>query len=1072
MSNSNNNKSSVPKSSKGSNSLIKNINSNIKKVPPEEFKFFFKRYHRNKNAKNLLIESDTDSTIGEIQENNYELNTIYIKNLNNLNNFLQKTNNLRGITLRGNKLLENISINKFNEFFKEYGKSIEKKLKKHVLNYFYPNNNRPKLMGQKMNLTPIPVKRNIYLKNEKEKKDYKNAERAAVILRRLEYTHGLGDKINKEDKIIFYLMKGAALIIEDWWIKIMNDKKKNDNYNTLMGKIKNIEQESDINNYKNKNNQVRKNRFIFNKKNYNNKQSDRLKNKNGKIQKKNKIEIIEINLDEEQQKDFKEFKDTKTEPRNNVPLNSNAIINNNTTKHKNLKQENDKKNLAKNILNNIYIKKSISAQNIFDNNRYEIKKDKSRDKEKNRYNNKEKQKKVKANPIQLIVSKSIIRENKKKDDKIINKNIINNDNKINNLNKSSNIINNDKIPITNKLNNLFIDNKRYEFKSTTSAKKINTSSVTKEKKGPLSNYYRGNSNINNLFYKEISDMSKTPSTSNIKDNNIIENKKHKNCKVKSQKKIVKEISENKPKHKKTSKTKIKNVFNKSGFIMDNNINLEIIDDNNNSNDKRNNKLQLNISNDNINNNNNFIQRENQNNNNIAMDDSNRNTKIKEQNLNNINDDNLKKNRSISVVSIIGYKLKDDFNNDFLNSNDINKFKSTNNEINNNNNNNNKNKIDEIDNNHKINENNLDEESNEINDNNIVNLSINNRSEKNKNDLINEVNPFKKIDINEKEEKLSSNKNEQSADNIVINNNNNILININESNRDSKVKEIKENNKKTNVIPKLKVNNNLNNYSSTEENNNKKEFSINELNNINMNNRESKNSNYNSQSNEEGSFKFNKNSFFFNNSNNALLVNIDNNSDYDETEIKRINLKKNYYARYTTNIIKININNDNFDIINKKKKNDKNNCLTDKNSNIDKKSQSKTTENMINKPKVSLSSRLEKEGPKIEYKIIKNNNKNKPFNAMDKTSFDDSVDEIISKHLMKVHNNNNDINKQRIDKAYNNAQLRKSENLKHNYNNINKFDNDNNIDKQINKKFKKSKSSDKFIIKNSIDINDE
>ena len=275
-------------------------------------------------------------------------------------------------------------------------------------------------------------------------------------------------------------MKGAALIIEDWWIKIMNNKKKNDNYNTLMGKIKNIEQESDINNYKNKNNKVRKNRFIFNKKNYNNKQSDRLKNKNGKIQKKNKIEIIEINLDEEQQKDFKEFKDTKTEPRNNVPLNSNVIINNNTTKHKNLKQENDKKNLAKNILNNIYIKKSISAQNIFDNNRYEIKKDKSRDKEKNRYNNKEKQKKVKANPIQLIVSKSIIRENKKKDDKIINKNIINNDNKINNLNKSSNIINNDKIPITNKLNNLFIDNKRYEFKNTTSAKKINTSSVTKE----------------------------------------------------------------------------------------------------------------------------------------------------------------------------------------------------------------------------------------------------------------------------------------------------------------------------------------------------------------------------------------------------------------------------------------------------------------------------------------------------------------------------------------------------------------------------------------------------------------
>ena len=44
--------------------------------------------------------------------------------------------------------------------------------------------------------------------------------------------------------------------------------------------------------------------------------------------------------------------------------------------------------------------------------------------------------------------------------------------------------------------------------------------------------------------------------------------------------------------------------------------------------------------------------------------------------------------------------------------------------------------------------------------------------------------------------------------------------------------------------------------------------------------------------------------------------------------------------------------------------------------------------------------------------------------MEKTSFDDSVDEIISNQLIKIHNNNDEKIKQRIDKAYNKAQLKK------------------------------------------------
>ena len=226
--------------------------------------------------------------------------------------------------------------------------------------------------------------------------------------------------------------------------------------------------------------------------------------------------------------------------------------------------------------------------------------------------------------------------------------------------------------------------------------------------------------------------------------------------------------------------------------------------------------------------------------------------------------------------------------------------------------------------------------------------------------------------------------------------------------------------------------------------------------------------------EEGSFQFNKNSFFFNNANNVLLVNIDNNSEYDETEIKRINLKKNFYTRYTTNIIKININNTKFDIINKKIEKNNNICLTEKNS-VDKKMRSKFSEenksNNIFEQKGNLTARSEKEktGYKIEYKIIhNNNNKNKVINAAEKTSFDDSVDEIINKHLVKIHNNNNEINKQRIDKAYN--QLKKSQNSKNNiYNN---FGNESNKDNEKEQMMKKSKSSGSLNIKSDIDLNED
>ena len=78
MSNINNNSSSVPKSLKSNNKLMKNINSNIKQLNPEDYKFFFKRYYLYKNGNKPKEESETDSTYDDLPENNY-INKIIMK---------------------------------------------------------------------------------------------------------------------------------------------------------------------------------------------------------------------------------------------------------------------------------------------------------------------------------------------------------------------------------------------------------------------------------------------------------------------------------------------------------------------------------------------------------------------------------------------------------------------------------------------------------------------------------------------------------------------------------------------------------------------------------------------------------------------------------------------------------------------------------------------------------------------------------------------------------------------------------------------------------------------------------
>ena len=196
-----------------------------RKYSISEYKDLFKNFYKNKNNNNA-------------KDSLHEINNYYLQCQKNVKNYFSNDKNGFGLKFEGNKKLKNYSLNKFNNIFNKACSAREQILQNKILDYYYPKDNNDKLMGKKMKLTPIPVKKNIFMKNENEKKEYLKAKRSAVVMRRLEYTHGLrknnsqefinNSYFNNSPKSDFLdILKGAVLIIEEWWIGILN---KRNNY--------------------------------------------------------------------------------------------------------------------------------------------------------------------------------------------------------------------------------------------------------------------------------------------------------------------------------------------------------------------------------------------------------------------------------------------------------------------------------------------------------------------------------------------------------------------------------------------------------------------------------------------------------------------------------------------------------------------------------------------------------------------------------------------------------------------------------------------------------------------------
>ena len=147
---------------------------------------------------------------------------IYLKFSKRLNQYLKSHN--KNTFLLGNKKYENLPLELFLKESEKYQQEMLKEI----------NNKKIKL--EKNFLTPLPDTPRILLKTEKQKSEFKKAERTAVVLRAFEYNNNVRNKKkeiycrmnNNQKEQIIYFYNRAAQKIQNFWrknVKKLREKK-------------------------------------------------------------------------------------------------------------------------------------------------------------------------------------------------------------------------------------------------------------------------------------------------------------------------------------------------------------------------------------------------------------------------------------------------------------------------------------------------------------------------------------------------------------------------------------------------------------------------------------------------------------------------------------------------------------------------------------------------------------------------------------------------------------------------------------------------------------------------------
>ena len=206
---------------------ISKSSDDINKVSNQTKSFIINNSHNSQKTLNIFEEKNFNQGIFK---SNF-LEEMYLKYSKNLQKYFIK--NQTGLKLAGNKYFKNLTV---EDYMKQNNLTQEEFIS--LLNGIYHN----EITKDNFFLTPMPNKSRQLLETNKEKNDFLEAERSAVVMRTFEYTRGIKSRVGmrelkkvmeEQKKRLINLMLASASKIQRWWKKkfvIINQNKNNETY--------------------------------------------------------------------------------------------------------------------------------------------------------------------------------------------------------------------------------------------------------------------------------------------------------------------------------------------------------------------------------------------------------------------------------------------------------------------------------------------------------------------------------------------------------------------------------------------------------------------------------------------------------------------------------------------------------------------------------------------------------------------------------------------------------------------------------------------------------------------------
>ena len=219
----------------------------IKKTPRITYQNNLKTNYNSSSSSFIIMQDEDNKYIIEktqtqqIPKSNF-LEEMYFKYSKNLQKYFLK--NQTGLKLIGNKYFQNLTV---EEYIKKNKLNKEQFIQLLNGEAELNNKNLENIKKEQFFLTPLPNKSRQLLNTNKEKSDFLEAERAAVVMRTFEYTHGIRSKVGiyeykkilmEQKQKLINLMLNAAKKIQRWWKKkyyyISRNKSENNFRNKLL----------------------------------------------------------------------------------------------------------------------------------------------------------------------------------------------------------------------------------------------------------------------------------------------------------------------------------------------------------------------------------------------------------------------------------------------------------------------------------------------------------------------------------------------------------------------------------------------------------------------------------------------------------------------------------------------------------------------------------------------------------------------------------------------------------------------------------------------------------------------